>query len=88
LPDREHRVELIFIINGESFPIESNVNAPLSSGVEKALAKSHNTGRPLSEWEVRDANGAALDIRKTVKELGLKNGSRLFLSLRVGAGGR
>ena len=87
VPKGEHQIDLNFIINGETFPVETNIEAPLSSAVEKALSKSHNTGRPISEWEVRDASGALLDISQQVKDLGLKDGARLFLSLRVGAGG-
>lgn len=87
MADDEKKVKLIFIINGESFPVETNVNAPLSAAVERALSQSGNTGRPLSEWEVRDSSGVLLDTSRKVKDLGLKDGARLFLSLRVGAGG-
>lgn len=87
MAEGEHGITLIFIINGESFPVETNINAPLSAAVERALSESGNRGRPLSEWEVRDSAGALLDMARTVKELGLKNGARLFLSLRVGGGG-
>lgn len=87
MPAGEHKINLIFIINGESFPVETNINAPLSSAVEKTLSTSGNTGRPLAEWEVRDSSGVLLDISRKVGDLGLKDGARLFLSLRVGAGG-
>ena len=87
MPEGEHKIKLIFIINGESYSVETNVNAPLSSAVEKALSTSGNTGRPLAEWEVRDSSGVLLDMNRKVKDLGLKDGARLFLSLRVGAGG-
>ncbi len=87
MAEGEHKIKLIFIINGESFPVETNINAPLSAAAERALSESGNQGRPLSEWEVRDSGGALLDVTRTVKELGLKNGAKLFLSLRVGAGG-
>jgi hypothetical protein len=83
----EHKITLIFIINGENFSVETNINAPLTAAVQRALSESGNSGRPLSEWEVRDSAGALLDMTRTVKELGLTNGARLFLSLRVGAGG-
>jgi len=83
----EHKITLIFIINGENFSVETNINAPLTAAVQRALSESGNSGRPLSEWEVRDSAGALLDMTRTVEELGLKNGARLFLSLRVGAGG-
>ncbi len=82
------KITLIFIINGENFPVEANVNAPLLVAVEKALAVSGNTGRrDPREWEVRDSSGVLLELDRTIKELGLKDGARLFLSLRVGAGG-
>lgn len=87
MAEGEHKITLIFIINGENFSVETNINAPLTAAVQRALSESGNSGRPLSEWEVRDSAGALLDMTRTVKELGLTNGARLFLSLRVGAGG-
>ena len=86
MAEGEHKITLIFIINGENFSVETNINAPLTAAVQRALSESGNSGRPLSEWEVRDSAGALLDMTRTVKELGLTNGARLFLSLRVGAG--
>jgi hypothetical protein len=87
VPSGEHKVVLIFIINGENFSVETDVNAPLMSAVQRALAESHNTGRDPSEWEVRDSNGVLLEVHRPPKELGLTDNARLFLSLRVGAGG-
>ena len=83
----DHRIRLVFIINGVDYPVEVNVEAPLAVAVERALAESHNTGRPPDEWEVRNAAGVLLEKGRTIEDLGLKNGARLFLSLRVGAGG-
>jgi hypothetical protein len=80
-------ITLIFIINGENISVKTNVEAHLAEAVERALSESRNTGRPPSEWEVRDASGVFLEISRKIKELGLKDGTRLFLSLRVGAGG-
>ena len=85
--EHKHKITLVFIINGENTPVETNLNAPLGAAVERALSQSGNTGRPLNEWEVRDSSGVLLETGRTVKELGLKDGARLFLSLRVGAGG-
>ena len=90
MPDKEHKehkVRLIFIINGQDFAIEANANAPLIEAVQRALAVSGNTGRPADEWEVRDIKGVLLAKNRTPKELHLDNGTRLFLSLQVGAGG-
>jgi hypothetical protein len=82
-----HDFFLIFIINGEDFKVISDENAPLQLAVAQALRESGNTGRPPEEWEVRDVNGVLLEQHRTPKELQLHKGSRLFLSLKVGAGG-
>lgn len=55
--------------------------------VQRALAESDNKGRPPDEWEVRDASGVLLEKNRTPKDLGLHEAVRLFISLRVGAGG-
>ncbi len=82
------KLAVIFIINGENFTVDSDVDSPLIVAVEKALHSSGNTGRrDPREWEVRDSGGVLLDVDRKLKQLGLKDGSRLFLSLRVGAGG-
>lgn len=80
-------IELIFIINGVDFKVQANINAPLAVAVAKALEESGNTGRPPSEWQVRDANGVLLDTANKLKDFSFGNGTRLFLSLGVGAGG-
>jgi len=85
--EKDHKIKIIFIINGQDYPIEANINAPLMEAVQRALAKSDNKGRPPEEWEVRDANGVLLEKHRTPKDIGLVEGVRLFLSLRVGAGG-
>lgn len=83
-----HRFDLVFILNGEDVRIEVDPNAPLRSAVEKALVESGNSGRKdPSEWELRDASGTLLDMQRSARELGLADETRLFLSLRVGAGG-
>lgn len=79
---------LIFIINGEDFKIETHVDDLLKLAVEKALVESGNTGRRnSSEWEVRDSAGVLLEMAREIKGLSLEDGARLFLSLKVGAGG-
>lgn len=88
MSESEHKITLSFIINGEDFRVETSVHAPLLVAVEKALVSSGNTGRrDPREWEVRDSGGVLLEVDRTISQLGLKSGTRLFLSLRVGAGG-
>jgi hypothetical protein len=83
----ERKVRLIFIINGQDVSVEANAAAPLADAVQKALVESGNTARPASEWEVRDIKGVLLPQNRTPRELDLHSGTRLFLSLQVGAGG-
>jgi hypothetical protein len=93
--NEEHRrhhdrsISLIFIINGEDFPLTVERDSVLKTAVDRVLVESGNTGRrESSEWEVRDSAGVLLDMARTIKELGLAEGARLFLSLKVGAGGQ
>ena len=83
----KNKLTLIFIINGVDVRIEANLNQPLHVARNKALEESNNTGRPMDEWEVHNEEGQALDPDIKVEELGLVDGSRLFLNLKVGAGG-
>jgi len=78
---------LIFIVNGEDVPVEANETSPIDTAKDKALAVSHNTGRPPNEWEIRNERGALLDPNTPVSDLDLINGSHLFLTLQVGFGG-
>jgi hypothetical protein len=87
MSSREKKVSLVFIINGEDTAIEANTNAPLHVAVRHALQLSNNTGRDPDAWELRDSNGALIDIARTPGDFGFSSGTRLFLSLRVGAGG-
>ena len=88
MPHGSQQIQLTFIINGANFSLETNVNAPLKEAVARALAESGNTGRPASEWQVRDTNGVLLEIDRKIEDFHFANGTRLFLTLAVGAGGR
>lgn len=82
------KISLTFVINGVDEKVSNiNVNEPLTAARNKALAQSSNTGRPVDEWEVHLEDGTPLDSDKKISELGLEDGTRLFLNLKVGAGG-
>ena len=83
----ENKILIIFIVNGVDVPVEVNLNAPIKTGRNKALALSNNTGRPPEEWEIHNDAGQPLDPEAKAGELGLKERDRLFLNLKVGAGG-
>lgn len=84
----KHTFFLIFIINGEDFRVACSREELLRLAVEKALQESGNTGRrDVSEWEVRNEDGVLLEMGREIEKLGLIDEARLFLSLKVGAGG-
>lgn len=83
----DHKITLVFVINGQEVPEETNLNAPLHSSVHRALEASGNSGRGVDQWEIRDANGVLLEPDRKVGQLNLSDRARLFVSLKVGAGG-
>jgi hypothetical protein len=82
-----NKITLIFIVNGVDVRVEENVHEPIKVARDHALQDSNNTGRPFDEWEIHNDAGQALDPSKKIGELGLIDGTRLFLNLKVGAGG-
>ena len=82
-----HFVSLTVVVNGVPTTIDANVNAPLRAVAERALAQTQNTGRPLSDWEFKDANGQTLDVARKVSEYQLAAGAVLYLTITVGVNG-
>ncbi len=84
---QENLISLVFIVNGVEYPIEKvNVNQPLSVSVNKALKDSGNTGRDLSDWQVK-WNDTNLNIDNKIEDYNLPDGAKLFISLKAGVGG-
>lgn len=82
------KVAIVFVVNGEEVPLEVEDHMPLHAARNQALATSHNTGRPPDDWELRDINGNLLqDVSRPIGSYGFAAGVRLFLTLKVGAGG-
>lgn len=80
-------VTLTVVVNGVETTVDANVNAPLRVAAEHALTQTHNTGRPLSDWEFKNANGVSLDITRKVGDFGFVDGVVLYLTLAVGVNG-
>ena len=80
-------IELVFIVNGVDVKIRTSALASIETSRDKVLEMSNNTSRPVDEWEIHNDAGQQLDPRSRVYELGLKDGDRVFLNLKVGAGG-
>lgn len=78
---------LEIIVSGVSTMVERNNNAPLSSAVGAALEQTGNVGQPAENWELRDAGGNHLDVKKKIGDFNFPDGVKLFLSLRAGVGG-
>jgi len=81
------QLALVVVINGQPFAVEANVNAPIRTVVEKALAKSNTTGQPAENWELRNDAGALLELAKKVGDFRFPAETKLFLSLKAGVGG-
>lgn len=80
-------IEITFIINGENCPIKIDEYFSLHTATLLGLDESRNTGRPVDDWNVRDAKGTYLDKKKKLEEYKFPDSVRLFVSLEVGCGG-
>jgi Protein of Unknown function (DUF2604) len=78
---------IIFIVNGVDLRVEIPEYKKLSVAKETALNESNNISRSYIEWEIHNDEGYMLDDSKTVYDLGIVDGDRVFLNLKVGAGG-
>lgn len=83
----KNKQEIHVIVNGEPTVVEANLNAPLKTVIPQALAKTENTGQPPENWELRDAQGNELDLRKKIGEYGFGTAVVLKLNLKAGIGG-
>lgn len=82
-----NKVPLIVVVNGDPTPVEANLNAPLRTVAQHALNQSGDNGRPLQDWEFKDAAGRPLDLDRKVGDYQFSPGAELFLSLSVGVNG-
>jgi hypothetical protein len=84
--DNEKLITLVIVVNTTPTSVKINENAPLKAAAQKALEQTHNTGRPLDDYEMK-LGDKVLDMNKKVKDYDLKDGTELFLSLKAGTGG-
>lgn len=82
----DKHTSLVFIVNGTEVALDHlGLSEPLRAARNKALAESKNTGRPPDDWQIKDAAGNQLDPDRRLDTL--PPGTKLFLTLGVGAGG-
>ncbi len=83
----DNRISLQIVINGTPYPLTFSGNEKLHAVIASALGQTGNSGRPPGDWIAKDDAGTTLDQTKSLADLGLKEGSRVFLSLGSGSGG-
>jgi len=86
-PNEPNKIALTIVVNGQPTVVEANLNSPLRSVIGKALEATGNTGQPPESWELRNAAGEELDLRKKIREFHFPPGVQLFLNLKAGVGG-
>jgi hypothetical protein len=86
--DKEEKfIDLTFIVNGSEVIIKKvNIHEPLKVPVDKALKQSGNTGRSITDWQIK-WNDIDLDITKKTEEFTFSSDAKLFVSLKAGVGG-
>jgi hypothetical protein len=85
-----HKLNIVVVVNGAPTTVEANENAPLHTVIPRALEQTGNAGRPIEDWELRDAAGVLLDDSRKIKEFEAgagPEGLRVFLNLKAGVGG-
>lgn len=79
--------QLLVVVNGVEVLVDANLHAPLRTVAEHALARTGNVGRPLDDWEFKDAQGRPLDLTRKVGEFSFTAETVLYLTLSVGVNG-
>lgn len=83
----DKKVTLTIIVSGTPTTVEANPKQKLQVIAMKALENTNNTGRPLSDWDLKTRAGVLLEYENTVESYNLKDGDQLVLSLKAGVGG-
>ncbi len=79
---------LTFVVNGASTEVPVNSDDILRDAAVKALkATGNDQGRPIEEWDLKDSDGAVIDMSSKVEAHGFTSATKLFLSPKIGAGG-
>jgi len=84
--EKSNKIVLFFLVSGETYQVDANINQPLKVARDKALRDADQTGRPLDDWEVR-YNGKVMSTSDKIEDLGIPDGAKLEIALSFGAGG-
>lgn len=83
----DNKIQLTVVVMGTPTKVDANLNAPLSSLAERAIAQTHQTEKDLSRWEMTNEAGAQLDFGTKIGDAGLNDGDTVLLNLRTGVTG-
>ena len=83
----KERIEIVIVVNGQPVREKAGADEQVDEVVARALKESGNSGQPLDNWELRDESGQVIDFGRKFRELGIKEGAKLFLNLKAGVGG-
>jgi hypothetical protein len=87
-PMSNPNISVVVVVNTEDVTVDNvNPNAPVSSLAERALNKSESKERPLSDFDLKDATGAEINLSAKVGEAGITDGAKLYLALKAGITG-
>jgi hypothetical protein len=82
-----NKIQIVVVVNGVETTVDANLNAPLQTVAQHALNETGHQGRPLSDWEFKDAHGNPLDLQRKVGDFHFASGVILYLTLTVGVNG-
>ena len=81
------KISITVVVNGQPTVVDALEDDPLGTIIPVALRQTENSGQPPENWELRDADGTLLDLKKKVGDYGFPEKTRLFLNLKAGVGG-
>jgi hypothetical protein len=81
------KITITVVVGGSGVKLKTSEDAQIHTVIPEALAKSGNLGQNPDDWELADKNGNPYDPNKTFEELGLEDGSTIYLSRKAGGGG-
>ena len=81
------KISITVVVNGQPTVVDALEDSALRTIIPDALRQTGNSGQPPDNWELRDVDGALLDLDKKVGDYGFPEKTRLFLNLKAGVGG-
>lgn len=83
----EKKLSINMVVNGAPYDLSFPLGQKIKGVVEETLEKTGNVGQPLENWELKDTNGAPIDLNKHLRDYNFQDGVTLFLNLKAGIGG-